>query len=465
MKIPVTILALAVTCMAQEDRSVVRFANGDQLTGQVGTLTRETLTWESMILKEPAEFDLRHVVDLTMPAAPAKRDTIPAGHIATLEMTNGDSIQGQLAGLTDDEIRLNTWYSGEMVFRRVNVKEVLISEASDYFYRGPNSIEEWTGALPQEGWTFKGGALYSGTPGGIAREIDFPDECSIAFDASWRGAFRPRILFYTSEITTSNPDNGYEMVFQGNSVHMKKSGSNNWLGHSTNSGELRENEKARIEIRVSTLSGKILLYIDGEFIDIWEDGELDKAKLGKGLHFVSQDNSPLRISNISVTGWDGYTGELPNRQDRFRNGQFPGEFNFGNDGSEPAAGEEEPAEGRMVLRNGDTIKGEVLGITDEQITLKTEFSEVTFPVARLKNLLLKSADMETPKRNKGDVRATLADGSRMVFRLDGVEDKFLVGFSQNFGTARFAKDAFERIEFNIYNREFEERRFREDWAP
>jgi len=83
----------------------------------------------------------------------------------------------------------------------------------------------------------------------------------------------------------------------------------------------------------------------------------------------------------------------------------------------------------------------------------------------LKNLLLKSADMETPKRNKGDVRATLADGSRMVFRLDGVEDKFLVGFSQNFGTARFAKDAFERIEFNIYNREFEGRRFRDDWAP
>lgn len=465
MKIPITIAALAVSCMAQEDASVVRFANGDQLTGQVKTLTRETLLWESMILKEPAEFDLKHVVDLSMPPDSGMPDEFAAGHVATLEMTNGDSIQGQLAGLSDEEIRLNTWYAGEMVFRRVNVKEVLISQAADYFYRGPNSIEEWTNARLQESWTFKGGALYSGSSGGIAREIDFPEECSITFDASWRGAFRPRIIFYSSDVTTSDPDNGYEMVFQGNSVHVKKSGSSNWLGHSTNSGDLRENEKARIEIRVSTVSGKILLYVDGRFVDIWEDEDADKTKLGKGFHIVSQDSSPLRISNIAVTGWDGITGELPNRQERFRNGGFQGEFDFGDEGTDPGKKEEEVAEGRMVLRNGDTIKGEVVGITDEQITLKTEFSEVTFPVDRLKNLILKSADMETPKLNNGDVRATLADGSRMVFRLDGVEDKFLTGFSQNFGTAKFAKDAFKRIEFNIYNRDFEERRIRDDWAP
>ncbi len=465
MKIHLAILVLVSSCMAREDGSIVRFANGDQLSGQVESLSKESLLWKSTILKEPAEFDLSHIMDLTMPAAPEKRDEVEAGHIATLEMTNGDSIQGQLAGLSDEEIRLKTWYAGEMTFRRVNVKSVEISQMSDSFYRGPNSMEEWTSAGHRDSWTFKGGSLFSGSSGGIAREIDFPDECVIAFDAAWRGAFRPRVVFYSSDITTSNPDEGYEMVFQGNSIHVKKSGSSNWLGHSTNSGDLRENEKARVEIKTSLVTGKILLYLDGEFIDIWEDEDVDKAKLGKGFHIVSQDSSPLRISNISVTAWDGFTGELLNRQDRFRNRGLRGDFELGGDEDASEIETAEAQGNRMVLRNGDTIAGEVTNVSDEMITLKTKFSEVRFPVARLKNLVLKPAEMETPKRNKGDVRATLADGSRLVFRLDQVEENALVGFSQNFGTAKFSREAFTKIEFNIYNREFEQQRIQDDWVP
>jgi hypothetical protein len=71
--------------------------------------------------------------------------------------------------------------------------------------------------------------------------------------------------------------------------------------------------------------------------------------------------------------------------------------------------------------------------------------------------------METPKREKNDVRATLADGSRLVFRFDGVDGDKLVGFSQHFGEARFSKDAFRRIEFNIYNKAMEAMRLRDDW--
>ncbi len=466
MRLTLILGAFVASCLAQEERAIVRFANGDQLSGEVGALSKETLVWNSMILKEPAEFDLKHVVDLSMPATLAENDDkVRPEHIATLEMTNGDSIQGQLAGLTDEEIRLNTWYAGAMVFRRVNVKSVLIERNSDYLYRGPNSIEEWTADRLQTEWSFKDGALYAGSAGGIAREVDFPEEFIISFDAAWRGTFRPKVVFRSDDITTSNPESGYEMIFQGNSVYVKRGDSNNPLGRSNNSGILRENEKARIEIRFSSASGKILLYIDGEFVDLWEDDDVEKPRLGKGFHIVSQDSSPLRISNLSVTGWDGYIGELPNRQDRFRNRNFGAELDFGD---EEAPGGEEAAvadENRMILRNGDTIDGEVTSVSNERITIKTKFSEVEIPVERLKNVVLKSADMETPKRNKGDVRATLADGTKLVFRLDSVEKGVLEGFSQNFGTARFNRDAFRKIEFNIYDRLMEERRKLDDWAP
>ncbi|MEP2777681.1 MAG: hypothetical protein ABJQ29_09225 [Luteolibacter sp.] len=461
MKIPAVILLLVASCLAQEDGSVVRFSNGDQLTGEVLGLSVEKLTWKSQILKEPAEFDIRYVMDLNMPSGDAQPAKAPAAHEATLEMTNGDSIQGALSGLTDEEIRLKTWYAGEMVFRRVNVKSVKITQASDFFYRGPNSLEEWT-LSDESAWTFKGGILQSLSTGSAAREIGFPDEFSITFDAVWRGAFRPKIVFLSKDIKDPDPKGGYEMVFQGNAVHVKKAGSNAWLGHTTNAGSLRENEKAHIEIKASTRSGKILLYVDGELVDMWEDNDVKAEDIGKGFHFISQDRSPMKLTNIEVTGWDGNYEEMPNQRGRIMGRNFRGGIDFGD---EEEGGEEKVAapEGRMVLRNGDTIEGEVKGIEGEEITLTTPLSEVKFPVSRLKNIVLKAADMETPKRNKGDVRATLTDGTRIVFRLDGVEDGKILGYSQNFGDAVFLKTAFKRIEFNIYDRNMEKMRVEKEW--
>lgn len=466
MRTATLLFALTFSCVAAEDASVVRFSNGDRLTGEMLALTDDKLSWKSELLKESADFDLEYVVDLEFPVgAPPPAAQPAAAHEAILEMTNGDTIRGQLAGITDEQITLATWYAGQIPLRRVNVQSIKIISIADTHYRGPNSIEEWTQPDGGDSWRFRGGALHSESPAGIAREIDFPDDCVIAFDASWRGSFRPKIIFYSDDITTSSPQAGYEMVFQGNSVHVKKAGSNNWLGHSTNAGVLRENEKARIEIKTSLTNGKIALYVDGEIIDVWQDDAVEKERVGKGLHIVSQDSSPLRISNIEVTGWDGYLDDVPDRrlriQGRFQGGGFNLE-GFGGSDTQEAAKEEIP-EGRMMLRNGDTIEGEVLGIEGEEITLKTPFSEVKFPVSRLKNIALSSEAMETPKLYAGDVRATLADGSRIVFRLDDVKDDALIGFSQNFGSARFRRDSFKKIEFNIYESELEAIRFRGDW--
>lgn len=466
MRTAALFLALALSCSAQEDSAIVRFSNGDQLTGNLLALTDEKLSWKSQLLKVPAEFDLKYVLDLELPAGAPPAERPAAAHEAILEMTNGDTIRGQLAGITDDQITLSTWYAEQLALRRVNVKSIKIVSVADTHYRGPNSIDEWTHGDGEDSWRFRSGVLHSESPAGIAREINFPDECVVAFDASWRGAFRPKIILFSNDITTSNPQAGYEMVFQGNSVHVKKAGSNNWLGHSTNAGVLRENEKAHIEIKASLKTGKIALYVDGAIIDIWQDDAVEKEHLGKGFHIVSQDSSPLRISNIEVTGWDGYLDDVPERRLRFQ-GRFQGGFEldgggFGGRGT-PEAPKEEIPEGRMLLRNGDSIEGEVLGIEGEEITLKTPFSEVKFPVSRLKNIALSSDGMETPKLYNGDVRATLADGSLIVFRLDGVEEDVLVGFSQNFGSAKFRRDAFKRIEFNLYPKGGEPVRQRGDW--
>ena len=463
IQIPIALIFLSAPCMAEVDDAVVRFSNGDHLTGEVIALTGDKLSWKSQILKEPTEFDTKNIIDLNMPASGAVEENPLESHKAILEMTNGDLIQGRLAGLENDEIKLSTPYAGDLTIRRVNVKSVNITRTADYFYRGPTSLEEWTISPGNSTWQYRGGALHSKSPGGIAREVEFPDECVISFDAAWRGAFRPRIIFFSNDITTINPTVGYELVFQGNSVHVKKSGSNNWLGHTTNAGSLRENEKAHIEIKASKKNGKILLYVDGKLIDLWEDTDYAGTKFGKGLHFVSQDTSPIRISNLAVAAWDGYHEEVPNRQLGFQGRGLPGGFQLGEEDAEVETPEEKLPEGRMLLVNGDSIEGDVLRIQGEEITLKTPFTEVTFPIARLKNIVLKRADMETVKLYNGDVRATFVDGSHLVFRFDGVEGDKIIGFSQHFGQARFFKDSFRRIEFNIHKSSMDSMRQSDDW--
>ena len=460
------LIALTGVCQAGEDRAVVRFSNGDRLSGNLLSLTTESLRWKSEILTEPAEFELKQVVDLAMVPEPGAGLSEEGGHEAVLGMTNGDIIKGELAGLTDDEVRLKTWYAGELTFRRAHVRTVDITRTTKTHYRGPNSLEEWDPEGDADGWSYKEGSLVSSSAGGIAREVDFPEECKISFEAAWQGAFRPRILFYADGADTSEPGGGYEIVFQGNTVHVKKGGSNDWLGRSTKAGVLREQEKARIEIRASLKQGKILLYVDGKFIDIWEDPDVEEGNRGKGLHFITQGNSQLRISDIVVSGWDGYVGDLPENNARVIRGGRGGNRVWGRGMPRAREAEKEQEEeietGRMKLFNGDSIKGEILGIEGGEIRLKTPFAEVNFPVHRLKNIALEPT-IVTPKKEKGDVRATLADGTRMVFRLDGVEEEKLVGFSQNFGVARFSKDAFSKIEFNIYDKELEKLREYRDW--
>jgi len=133
------------------------------------------------------------------------------------------------------------------------------------------------------------------------------------------------------------------------------------------------------------------------------------------------------------------------------------------DDEPPQEDTEKPKPGRMELSNGDNIEGDVVSIIDQMITLKTPLGEIKLPTGRFRTLVLQKSGLETCKRRNGDIRASFPDGSSIVFRLDGVGDGTLLGFSQNFGTASFKTAAFNRIEFNIHDPTRETSRTPSDW--
>jgi hypothetical protein len=453
----IVLVLLAPALLAQSAKSVVRFSNGDQLSGTLESLDTSRLLWNSPILEKPTPFFLRSVLDLTLAASHPEN---PAKHEATLSLTNGDTVRGQLAGVSDDAIEIDTWFAGRMKFRRVMVSAIRIDERPVLTYQGPDGIEEWKQNEDPPAWTYRDSSFRSNAAGGIGRELDLPDECSIAFDAAWRGQFSLKVSLFSDDVSKDNPSNGYMMTFQQRSIFVQNSGNQMSLGRSTNAFALQENEKARIEIRASLKTGKICVFVDGKIIEVWTDPNFAQTKHERGLHFAAMNTSPLRISRIAVGPWDGVIDQMP---EPAAAGGFR-QFGIQEMMDEPQAAPPEKLEkGRMLLRNGDSIAGEVLAIEKDLITIKTPFKDVRLPVEMLKSVALKTVDLERCKRENGDVRGWFPDGSSIVFRLEGVGEGTLKGTNQNFGAAEFKIAAFNRIEFNIYDPKFEALRDASGW--
>ncbi|RYD34724.1 MAG: hypothetical protein EOP87_08675 [Verrucomicrobiaceae bacterium] len=446
---------VATASAADEPRSVVRFSNNDSLPGSLHSLTTERLVWDSPVLDKPSPFLLEKVLDLSLDAEVPE---VSARHEATVTLTNGDVVRGQLAGLPDGAVELDTSYAGRLRFNRLMVSDIRISERPDLLYRGPTGIEDWKLSGARPAWTYRNSSFRSSAAGSIARSMNLPDECSIAFDVEWRSALNLKLVFFSDDLATDRPTNGYELSIQKRFLYLRNCKTQMSIGNSSNAASLQQNEKARIEIRSSLRSGKTCVLVDDVIVEVWTDTEVATMKPGRGVHFISQNESPMRVSRIEIAGWDGHVDKLPEQP-------VPGFPRFGRvDPEEKKPGADEKKEaGRMELRNGDSITGEVISIEDGRILVKTPFRDVTLPLEALRVVNLKPAELERCKRESGDVRAWLPDGSSLVFRLDGVGEGTLSGSSQNFGTATFRTKAFSRIEFNIYEPDLEEVRLSNRW--
>lgn len=450
-------LALAATASADAPKALVRFANNDVLNGFPETITPQQLVWNSPLLERPATFLLEKVLDVSLsPTPPADH----ADHAATVTLTNGDIIRGQLASVSEETIALDTWFAGRMSFKRPMVSGVTIEQRSGFLYRGPSGMDGWKQTAEPPVWTYNRLAFRASGEGGIARNDLLPEECSVSFDAAWKGdSIRLRVILFSDDPSSDNPNTGYDFSFMRGSVHARNCKTQSFLG-STQSQALMETDKVHVEIKASAKSNRVALYINGRLIEVWNDPDAGQGAFARGLHFISGSALPLRISDIRIAPWDGVIEQMPEPRPGFnRRFGFP-DLNLDEEEAPEMKPEPEP---RMELANGDTLAGVVNSIKDGVITMKSPLGELKLPVSRLRTVKLKPLEAESARRYNGDVRAWFPDGGSIVFRLESNGEATLTGFSQNFGTATFQVSAFSRIEFNIYSPDYEDIRSAGDW--
>ena len=457
--------AAALACAtAGEPPSIIRFANAsmDQLSGSLASLNGERIVWTSPSLDAPTPFWLKSVLEVTLPA------TLPefkATHEATLTLMNGDTVRGQIAAVTDEAVTLDTWYAGRLSFRRVMVKDVVIDPRPALVFSGPTGLDGWTQAAKQAAWTYENGTLRTSTSVGIGRDVGLPDECSIGFDLAWRGSLMLNFNFFADDVGSDSPGLGYQVSCQGSFATIRRQNAGMQFGDPANIPEFKDNEKVRLELRASRKSGNICLYVNGRCGAVWKDPGAAKGKFGKGIQFVPRGKDALRVSAIKVSAWDGILEEGAQEEAAMLGMGMGMNLRFQriqpNAEPKPEPKAKPADDGRMKLRNGDSIGGEVTSIVDGIISIKTPFADVKLPVARVRNITLKPAPLEEPIRRNGDVRAWFGDGSSLVFCLDTLTPEAITGHSQLFGTATFKLAAFSRIEFNIYDPQITDLRAKE----
>ncbi len=443
---------MVLTAIADDSLAVVRFSNKDRLTGSLAALDTSRMTWDSPLFEQPTPFLLKNVVDL---AFPSTLPNILTKHEVSVSLTNSDLIRGQLISTSDTTIEMDTWFAGRMKINRLMVQDIKVTEHPNYIYRGPTTLNGWKQAGDLPAWTYQNLNFRSTSVGSIASEMNLPDESRIAFDLSWRDSLSLNLVFYSNDASKERPSNGYSMLFQNRSITLNSCKNYRTIGYTQNAHNLQENEKAHIEVLASIKSGKIAILVDGQVLDVWTDPDVATDEFGKVIHFITQNAAPVEISRIEVSSWDGEIEQMPNSKGHNRAGLMLGE-ELDREMETQRGNQEEPLKlGRMKLRNGDTIEGEVTAITDGMIHVKTPFKEIKLPIGALRNVALKPVELERCKRENGDVKAWFSDGSWLIFRLESATMNTITGYSQNFGTAEFKLSAFNRIEFNIHELGFE----------
>ena len=456
------LICISGMALSQEDGAVARptpdegnellgtlkFANRDRLSGKPqGIDENGNLKWHADFLHQPIPIKRSAILEMRLQGLSQPRPD--EAHQALLQLTNGDTLRGQLDALDEDHVTLKTWYGGDLRIRRTMASDLEIQRAQRTIYSGPADLDSWTIEGEKDAWKLGDGALSATKGAGIAREIQTPERCHIQFDLAWRSSLRFRVLLLSDDGETTQPDNCYDLVCQRRFVYLRKrwvaraAGGSKIVGQA-NIAELAEKEKVRFEFYLDRSVGTIALYVDGRQAQVWTDENPKAGTFGNWLHFISEDFYPIQVSRIRVSPWKG---ELPE-----------------NTASATAEAEEEEAEGQKIrLQNGDVVVGDVGLIENGVLAVDTEFCKMKIPVDRMRTIDLSQGDYEEPIRKKGDVRAWLHEGGRITFRLDSFSKDTLRGYSQTFGDVEFKLKAFSRLEFNIYNEDLEALRGSGNW--
>ncbi|MFC5051485.1 hypothetical protein ACFPK9_12810 [Rubritalea spongiae] len=429
--------------------STLHFVNGDTLSGKLLQLEEDSVTFQADALIEQIDFDRPQILKLTLPHSPENTETHNASHLAVLTLEDRfypkgerDQLKGKLLQITDDFVELHTTYAGVLKVDRSLIYSLDIKNPENITYSGPNSMEEWNVIGTTPSWTFANKALVTGlNDNSVAIELDFPKLSHLSFTVDRKKNIDLSVLLFADSVDTENPSNYYDLTINSNYLSMRKyveKGRSEALTRISSSRATTLGEKIPYNIYADLNSGEFHIFVSGELIASFSDPAPDAASMGNALHFRSHRGYEMRIRDIKLAQWNG---TLPTVEDS-SNSPVDDSGNL------------------IKLSNGDALAGEIKKTDELNIKVETKHAAFDVPISSISSIHLTPKEENHPRADTYDLKAYFKSGGWIILDPISLDSETLVGNHEAIGDVSFDLDAFDKIEFNIYDRKLN--KLRED---
>jgi hypothetical protein len=427
------------TFVASSTTDQLQLIRGNAMLGKfLGFDPKNGLEWNHPDIKPdlltiPADRISR--IDFAIKPVPANAKL----HDGIIEFANGDRLIGDVLGMEDNKLRINTWYAGELAVDRSSIRTLspgIIAGSS--LYSGPVTKKGWketrTGSL---GWKFSDGGFDCAASGPVIGHSfpKMPAKARVEFDLEWkRGSPSVYIGFMTDNLTSYSGGNCYSIRLTGSSVYIYRYAKVNGgirsqrlqpssRSYSFGSGP----KKVRVGLCHDASKRKVAVIINGKLVGEWRDTLAGAPPLSNGLNFSSRTSNPMRISRLTISPWSG---------------NLPGVGNVA-----AAAGAKEDF---VMFANDDSITGKLQSIDKEIMKFKsTAFGDVNILLTKVGAIHFARDTIVTPPVPVNSVRATLMGNSRITGIIKAWKGDQVTLTSPIFGEATFDASIFRQVQFNL----------------
>ncbi|GEM_PF-3934952 len=401
----------------------VEFLSGEWLSGSLKSFTQGKISWEHPDGLGEFEWTLKNLQEIRLRESRLAKDAFSG--LPRVQLVNGDVWHGELLRLADGTLSIRHPLAGVLNLKAGMVASIEVPSPTKAIYEGPNSIDEWKMA-GQDSWKYGQGALYSVQQGHwIGRKLsDLPDKAHIHFKAQWRGQPQLGVVFWCDNLQNMHQDS-FNLMVQGNYFRCYRYANHRGNGDlgATNVDQFMTKTEAVFDLYLDRKAKKMSLMVDGVMIKEWRD--TTGADI-EGKHLLFQNNgggATVKLSQIRVSGWDGKLGE-----------------------EEEEKGKEEDY---LQFRNGDGFHGELLGIADGHVKVKSQFAEFSAPIEGMSFLRLAASSREALTDSSELPVIVWADGSRSRFALRAMKEGKIQGDHNALGDVAIPVEAVSALEFNL----------------
>jgi len=414
-------------CHSDSEESLIRFMDGSMLHGELQQVSlQQGIRWGHSDLSKPIDFMPDNLAWIRFEgASPVKRNNEPTVHI---RFHNGDEVLGNLIGLDTQNVHFSTWFNEQLSAPRGVLQSLaFLSPGFRILYEGPTSMNGWQLGRDPKAWKYRDGVLISEGVGVLGRNFDLQGSSRIEFDLQWNGTFSLIVPVYTSSLDRFDyRSNSYMFYISRGYVSLQRVQSGAGV-RNLGQGQIpkmQTKNRVNVELRINKEKAEMEMYIDRELVKKWRDAN-GFAATGSGISFFSQLNGPIvRISNLRVSAWDGYSD--------------PVKF------AEAASNKD-----TVFLKNRDEVPGLIKKMNEKVVVINSLGADLKIPLDRITRVSLAKPKTEALSNRPWEVRAHFAGGAAVSFDLKQWEGTTLSGSSRNFGAVKFDSKFIRRLQFNL----------------